>query len=240
MTDATPTKRIDIRASVLLVVLALVLCAVMAGSASLFMSFHGLRDLVIRVEGVTGWLSNVGPIGIDGLQLATLFAIVFTVGAPARVRVYLWIVFFGAIAVSVVGNMLDASARGVDASGVWLSAFWPVLLAAATHVVVVAIRWWNDSRATATAEVVATAGEQMTESSVDEPEPDAGAVDKPSPTRAQLQAWARARYRNVKSSRKVAEAMQANGHPVSMKDVERWTRDLRAAVASDEPAEVTV
>ena len=236
MTDATPRQTADSESTSTAVLVALVACSTIAGAASLFMSFHGLRDLVERVEGVHGWLSNVGPFGIDGLQLATLFAIVFTATAPLRIRIYLWVVFFASIAVSVVGNVIDAGARGVDASGVWLSGFWPALLAAATHVVVVSVRWWRDRRRASTAE--ALAADEST--AADEPEPDAEAVDKPSPTRAQIQAWARARYRTARSSRKVAEAMTANGYPVSAKDVERWTKDLRAApaVADDEPANV--
>lgn len=233
MTDATPRQTADSESTSTAVLAALVACSTIAGAASLFMSFHGLRDLVERVEGVHGWLSNVGPFGIDGLQLATLFAIVFTASAPLRIRIYLWVVFFASIAVSVVGNVIDAGARHVEASGVWLSGFWPALLAAATHVVVVSVRWWRERRRASTAETVATAADEMAESSVDEGEPDVEAGDKPSPTRAQIQAWARARYRTARSSRKVAEAMTANGYPVSPKDVERWTKDLRAPVLAD-------
>lgn len=197
------------------------------GAASLFMSFHGLRDLVKRVEGVEGALSSIGPFGIDGLQVAALVAIVITAGAPFRVRFYLWTAFFGSIAVSVAMNMVDAAERHSGAAGIVLSGFWPALLAAATHVVVVAFRWWQSQRSRTPIKATAP-----------DPQPEPTKADERSePTDAQKRSWARQRYATARSCKKVAADMTANGVPVSEKQVERWTTDMRKKPKQAEPAD---
>jgi len=230
MTEPTATETADTRRDIDWTTVAgvtfFVTVSLLAGAASLLMSFHGLRDLVIRVEGVQGWLSNVGPIGIDGLQLASFAVLMFTVGAPFRVRLYLWCAFFGAIGLSVLGNALDAWARHTGAFGIGMSAVWPALLAAATHLAVIAIRWWKTSGLKETA--VATV----------EAEPAKATEAKAkAPTEAQLASWAKARYRTTPSSAKVAAAMRDQGWDVSDKKVERWTRDLRTPVPTPIPVE---
>lgn len=210
-----------------MVIVMLVAVVAATSLASLFMSFHGLRDLVERAEGVAGWLSSVGPFGIDGLQIGSLFGIVVTSGAPFKVRFYLWCVFLGSIGVSTAMNASDAVIRHAGLPGVVLSGFWPVLLAAATHVLVVAIRWWLESRQIA--ELAAT--EPATEYA-DEPDTVPTPKPKPPATAKQIQAWARQRYaRGGVSCKQVAEAMTGNGYPVSEKQVERWTKDLRISSA---------
>lgn len=245
MTQPTATETTDTRSdsgtihwSVLVLMIAV---AAMAMFASLYMSFHGLRDLVERSENVIGSGAAIGPFGIDGLQLASLFAIIITVGARTRVRVYLWLVFFSSIGVSVAMNASDAALRHAGAVGMVLSGFWPALLAAATHVVVVAVRWWLESRRNATAALTPAIAVVRREPGGDE---DGEPSESKEPTEAQLKAWARKRYLSVRSSRKVAEAMTANGTPVSEKQVERWTKSLRTAPAvtdapSPEPSPVT-
>lgn len=239
MTDVNPSETIDTgrdnaaTAAVGIAMLAIVVA--ITGSASLMMSFHGLRDLVQRVEDVQGWLSNVGPVGIDGLQLASLVAIIITVNAPLRVRVYLWTVFFASIGLSVAGNCVDAAARHAGVAGVVLSGVWPALLAGATHVAVVAVRWFLDARRAATAVATPNLAAVGQELGIDEDDTDVESVDKPSPTEAQLIAWAKARYKTARSSAKVGTAMRAKGWSVSDKQVERWTKDLRT-IPTDVPA----
>lgn len=242
MTDADVSHQSDSTPIPGLVIGLLITMAAIAGAASLMMSFHSLRDLVQRVEDVHGWLSNVGPVGIDGLQLASLFAIVITATARFRVRLYLWVLFFGSIALSVAGNCVDASARHAGTAGIVLSGVWPALLAAATHVVVIAVRWWQESRPVATVQETLAPVEDAEPVSAppawDTPTGAVEVVGKKPATPAQIQAWARQRYqRGGVSCEAVATAMTAKGYTVSAKQVERWTKDLRAAVAvaEDEP-----
>jgi hypothetical protein len=226
------------------VVALLVLVVFIAGSASLMMSFHGLRDLVERVEDVHGWLSDVGPVGIDGLQLASLFAIIMTATAPIRVRAYLWLVFLGSIALSVVGNCVDAAARHAGGAGVVLSGVWPALLAAATHVVVMAVRWWQSSRpepkpSPLERDIVAEVRADLARAIPAAPA-SADLVEPSAKSAAQLRAIARSRYQNNSSCRQVAIDMTTRGWSVSEKQVERWTKDLRAPVQASDIEPVTV
>lgn len=246
-TDTTATGR-----TVWPAILILSLVAGIAGAASLMLSWAGIRDMIARVEGVHGWLSLVGPAGIDGLQLASLVAIIVTTGAPYAVRLYLWSVFFASIGVSVVMNAADASARGIGPEGVILSGLWPALLAASTHVVVVAVRWLRSDRrpvyrlSEASDRVPSAPHWSLADvpvspavfSDVDpvSPAPPPGwdmpsaafpAVEISGPTQAQLRAWARASYKTTHSAATTGTRMRAKGYEVSDKQVERWTVDLR-------------
>lgn len=228
----TPTDSEPIHGAVIVLLVGVVF---IAGCASMLMSFHGLCDLVQRVEDVKGWLSYVGPVGIDGLQLAALFAIVITSTAPKSVRGYLWTVFLGSIGLSVAGNCVDASARHAGLPGIILSGVWPALLAAATHVVVMAVRWWQSSRREQTPAPTANRLQPSTDTPpakpADEPTPVAEPVAPKPLSAAQIQSRARTLYTNGRSAAQVSDVMTANGIKVSAKQVERWTKDIREARA---------
>jgi hypothetical protein len=146
----------------------------------------------------------------------------------------MWTALLGATAVSVTGNAVDASARHLTDAGLWISGLWPVLLAAASHIVVVSSRLLEERPARAT--------QEPTVAELAEPGADTGEESAPvsAPTEAQLRARARSRYQRGTSCRAIAVDLQAQGFGVSEKKVERWTADLRAARrtgTADEPAD---
>lgn len=216
---------------------ALLTPTVVVGAASFTETFHGLRDLMERVEEQATWLSTVGPIGIDGLQLVALAGTYFMRNAQVRIRLYMWSVFLAANAVSVAGNVVDASARHLSTPGVVIAGVWPVLLALAAHTVIVSARWLESRGAPVAAQPSpAPPVEQVDE---DQDEREANRLTPSVPTEAQLRARARMRYARGVSCRQISDDLKSQGIDVSEKKVERWTADIRqarkAAPADTEP-----
>jgi hypothetical protein len=202
--------------------------------ASFTETFHGLYDLMQRVEREGTVLSAVGPIGIDGLQLVALAGTYFLRRAEWHVRLYVWMVFLAANGVSVAGNVIDASARGLTDWGVRIAGVWPILLALASHIAIVSVRRLEKPTPTPAA---ASAPEPTWDEDL---EPVSAVPAEPArPTEAQLRARARARYQNGASCRRIAADLSDQGFDVSEKKVERWTADIRrsrkGAAADIEP-----
>jgi hypothetical protein len=210
---------------------ALIAPACVVGTASFFESFHGLYDLLRRVAQAPPALAAVGPIGVDGLQLVSLVGTVIARRAPWHTRLYMWTALLGATGVSVAGNAIDARARGLADAGVWISGAWPVLLAAASHIVVVSSRLLENRTSPPDDEPTRVPRVEEVYEHHDEEQPDiVGEREQPAvPTDAQLRARARARYSRGVSCAKISTDLRAQGHDVSEKKVERWTADLRAA-----------
>lgn len=119
---------------------ALLVCTVLVAAVTFALSFYGLEDF-----GRTGMqlpvpLSWLVPIGVDLFSLCGIAATYLLRDANWRVRLYAWAVFLVPTGLSVAGNMAHAQHRQMDSSGVVGAAVAPVLLALATHLVVVVRR----------------------------------------------------------------------------------------------------
>jgi hypothetical protein len=119
---------------------ALIALTVAVGVVTFTLSFVGLRDYGIRVQGLNTWLAPLVPVGVDILSLCGVAATYLLRHAAVRVRAYAWLVFGVAVALSVAGNLTHAVARHLSAAGMVGAAAWPILLALAAHLVIVTRR----------------------------------------------------------------------------------------------------
>lgn len=111
-------------------------------------SFHGLDDYGRRVEQLAG-MSWVVPFGIDGLTLVSVAATFLLRQAHWHVRLYVWAMFGVAVSLSIAGNLSHGQARHLTWQGMLGAAAAPVILALATHQVVVVWRELDRRRAAA-------------------------------------------------------------------------------------------
>jgi hypothetical protein len=119
---------------------ALLICTVVVAAVTFALSFHGLSDYGQHVAGVNGWMSWLVPVGVDGLTLCAVAATFLLRHASLHIRVYAWFVFAVAVGSSVAGNLSHAAARGLSWEGKIGAAAWPILLALASHLVIVTRR----------------------------------------------------------------------------------------------------
>lgn len=124
-------------APVLLV--ALIGFTVLVAAVTFVLSFHGLDDYGRRVAGLSR-LSPLVPVGVDGLTLVAVSATSILRHAPLHVRAYAWFVFAISVGLSVAGNLSHAIADNLTWQGEIGSAAWPMLLAVASHLVIVTLR----------------------------------------------------------------------------------------------------
>lgn len=141
---------------------ALLACTVLVAVTTFVLSFAGLTDYGRRVAGLAG-LSPLVPIGVDGLTLCAVAATFILRDARLRVRLYAWAAFAVAVALSVAGNLSHASARGLSWEGMIGAAAWPILLALASHMVIVVRR---NMRPVVDTVSTPAGSEQMTSSSI--------------------------------------------------------------------------
>jgi len=118
---------------------ALLFFTVLVGAVTFVLSFSGLDDYGSRVAGL-GFLSPLVPIGVDGLTLCAVAATFLLRHARWRARAYAWSVFAIAVASSVAGNLSHAAAKELSSEGMVGAAAWPILLALASHMVIVVRR----------------------------------------------------------------------------------------------------
>lgn len=125
--------------------IALLAFTVLVAAVTFVLSFSGLDDYGRRVAHL-GDLSPLVPIGVDGLTLCAVAATFILRDAPLRVRLYAWCVFGVAVAASVAGNLSHAEARSLSWKGMVGAAAWPILLALASHMVIVVRRHMHPTR----------------------------------------------------------------------------------------------
>lgn len=134
--EDTPAERTQWMAA--FVVLVLATSAVVAVTFAL--SFYGLEDFGRTGMGLPRWLSPFVPIGVDLFSLCGIAATYLLRRAEWRVQLYAWCVFLVPSGLSVAGNIAHAEHRGLATPGVVGAAVAPVILALATHLVVVVRR----------------------------------------------------------------------------------------------------
>src|SRR5262245_44305778 len=118
---------------------ALVAFTGIVGADTFTLSFSGLDDYGRRVAHY-GNLSPLVPIGVDGLTLVAIAATSLLRRAPWHIRAYAWFVFIVAMGLSVAGNLSHAVADRLTWQGELGAAVPPLLLALASHLMVVTIR----------------------------------------------------------------------------------------------------
>jgi putative effector of murein hydrolase LrgA (UPF0299 family) len=104
------------------------------------LSFYGLNDFGRRIMRLPISLSVLVPIGLDVFSLCGILATYLLRRATWRVRAYTWLVFFVPAGLSIAGNVAHAEHRQLGLAGVVAAALIPVILALATHLVVVVQR----------------------------------------------------------------------------------------------------
>jgi hypothetical protein len=119
---------------------ALLTFTLLVGAVTFVLSFHGLDNYGAALAGLGG-LAFLVPLGVDGLTLVAVAATYLLREAPWHVRAYAWLVFAVAIAASVAGNLSYAASRHLTPAGMVGAAAWPILLAFASHMVIVTRRW---------------------------------------------------------------------------------------------------
>ncbi len=127
---------------------ALLSFTVVVAAVTFVLSFHGLSDYGARVAGIGGLMSWLVPIGVDGLTLCAVAATFLLRHSQFHVRAYAWAVFGVAVAASVAGNVSHAESRHLTWDGQVGAAAWPVLLALASHLVIVTRRALEQPRRT--------------------------------------------------------------------------------------------
>jgi Protein of unknown function (DUF2637) len=123
---------------------ALLFFTVLVATVTFILSFSGLDDYGRRVARMAV-LSPLVPIGVDGLTLCAVAATFLLRHARYRVRLYAWSVFAIAVGSSVAGNLSHAAARALSWEGMVGAAAWPILLALASHMVIVVRRNMDSS-----------------------------------------------------------------------------------------------
>jgi hypothetical protein len=118
----------------------LICCTVLVAVVSFALSFYGLNDYGHRVMALPRWLSPLVPAMVDLFSLCGIAATYLMRRAAYRVRVYAWAVFLVPTGLSVAGNLAHAESRALVHAGLAGAAAAPVILALATHLVVVVRR----------------------------------------------------------------------------------------------------
>lgn len=226
---------------------ALIALTVAVGVVTFTLSFVGLRDYGIRVQGLNTWLAPLVPVGVDILSLCGVAATYLLRHAAVRVRAYAWLVFGVAVALSVAGNLTHAVARHLSPAGMVGAAAWPILLALAAHLVIVTRRALERHDQRTGSDIGGATG---AEDVAPEPAPAADIVGptaapttspRVAPARRKPAPKRQPRARNLSDNdlakhtarRRVAAgescATVARDVGVAAKTVERWTTDIRAA-----------
>lgn len=220
MTTAVATVRHD-NDSRRLAYGALLAFTVLVAAVTFVLSFSGLDDYGRRVAEL-GILSPLVPLGVDGLTLCAVAATFLLRRAAWHVRLYAWCVFGVAVAASVAGNLSHAAAKSLSWEGMVGAAAWPILLALASHLVIVVRR--NMERAgqpTATAAPIAEPVPAVARA------PGAPRQPRATPVRDNdlIRQRARDMYRDGTPLRDIAKTLS-----VHKRSVERYTKDLRQPV----------
>lgn len=204
---------------------ALVALVVFTGLVALvtfILSFAGLADYGKNVAKLDARLAWLVPIGIDGLTLCAVAATFVLRHASWHIRAYAWAVFGVAIGASVAGNLSHAYERHLKPEGMAGAAAWPILLALASHLVIVTRRAIerHDSKP-------APAPKQRS-ADVTVAEVATRPVRKPVPARdGDTKIRACQMWTAGKSCQEIADALG-----VSKKSAERYTAELRQGVAA--------
>lgn len=142
-TEAAPTQRpLRVAFGVLIT------CTVAVAAVSFALSFYGLNDYGRSVMRLPVWLSPLVPIGVDLFSLCGIAATYMLRSARIPIRVYAWCVFLVPTGLSVAGNLAHAVHRHLITAGWAGAAVVPVILALATHLVVVVRRHLENDDAT--------------------------------------------------------------------------------------------
>jgi len=118
----------------------LICCTVLVALVSFALSFYGLNDYGRTVMRLPVWLSPLVPLGVDLFSLCGIAATYLLRRAPGQVRAYSWLVFLVPTGLSVAGNLAHGESRSLARAGLVGAAVAPVILALATHLVVVVRR----------------------------------------------------------------------------------------------------
>jgi len=118
----------------------LICCTVLVALVSFALSFYGLNDYGHTVMRLPVWLSPLVPLGVDLFSLCGIAATYLLRRAPGQVRAYSWLVFLVPTGLSVAGNLAHGESRALAQAGLIGAAVAPVILALATHLVVVVRR----------------------------------------------------------------------------------------------------
>lgn len=201
------------------------------------LSFEGLYDFGRRLSQLHPILASFVPIGIEGFTLCTIGAIYILRHAPLRIRMFCWTVFVVPVALSVAGNVSHATTRGLHSVAVVASAFWPILLTLATHLVVVTVRYtervvYESSQMSYDSDkgpsrVVASSSnttDGTTKRNVAKPSRDAP-VRQVSASEDKQYATRRAQEGATVSD--IHMELVANGCDINKRTVERWTQHIR-------------
>lgn len=116
------------------------------------LSAYGLYGYGVDGLRIGNW-SVLIPVGVDLLALCGMFAAYVTRTARLRVRVYSWAVFVVAVTGSIAGNWADGIIRELEMAGLIGSAMPPVMLALSVHLLVVTVRYVENSYVAAAADV---------------------------------------------------------------------------------------
>lgn len=200
---------------------ALIWLAVGVVAVTFALSYHGLFEYAHNIAYLPTELALVVPIGVDVFSLCSLVATFLCRDAHWRVRAYCWTIFGLTVAVSVAGNAMYAAAEvgkrhaasqvdrwtTLDFGAVAGAAVWPAFSAAALHLLIVARRHLSAQRArSATAAAVAEA---------------AAAAEQLKRARA---------IELAAAGRSCVEIAEEIDQP--KRTVERWTAEVRAALAA--------
>lgn len=175
------------------VVRALISLAAVVGAMTFLQSAHGLVGFGTDRMRLPFVFALMNPVCVDVLSISAMIAAYVLRRAPWHVRMYVWLIFWLTLALSVAGNEAQAVARLLPIDGRLGAAAPPLLLAAAVHLAVVVARHYDHKIRPATSlDVVvnrssgkiepesisapATPG-QPADEPVDEPEP----FDEPAP-----------------------------------------------------------
>lgn len=139
MTDATSSDTSDRPTKARVAFWALLFFTFVVACVTFVLSFHGLDDYGHRVAD-TGPLSPLVPVAVDGLTLVAVAATMLLRHAAWHVRAYAWFVFAVAVGLSIGGNLAHAASRHLSLAGKAGAAASPILLALASHLVIVTMR----------------------------------------------------------------------------------------------------
>lgn len=139
MTHATPSDTSDSPTKARVAFWALLFFTFIVAVVTFVLSFHGLDDYGHRVAD-TGPLSPLVPVAVDGLTLVAVAATMLLRHAAWHVRAYAWFVFAVAVGLSIGGNLAHAASRHLTLAGKAGAAASPILLALASHLVIVTMR----------------------------------------------------------------------------------------------------
>jgi hypothetical protein len=129
-------------------------------------------------------------------------------------------VFAVAIAASVAGNLSYAASQRLTSQGMVGAAAWPILLALASHMVIVTRRWMERRPSVAIEDI-----EPDTEPVSDQPK-------RPlTPGPSTQVAYARRRAGQGHKVASIARSLRERGYDVNDRTVARWTEDIRAGRA---------